>query len=237
MQKLLALGYDFYNNHLLQGQNEDINFYLNEIKSRNAKNVLIVGAGTGRIAIPLSNVSDVDALDIDSSRLDVLTEKKKDIKTYCMDICRQIPNKKYDLIIIPYSTIQLLLTKQKILKALKNCSKVLKQKGILIFDVSESFNAKQSEKKHFIFKDYSSEMNSMVSVFYKSKRYKKYIKIVNYYGIENKNKTISEVEKYMYYNQEKLSKIVNKVLGLDHIQNGYKENFFLHKHLYFCRKR
>ena len=52
-KSLLALMYDFYNLHTLKGQNDDIDYYINQIKKYNAKDVLVIGAGTGRVAIPL----------------------------------------------------------------------------------------------------------------------------------------------------------------------------------------
>ena len=70
-KKMLAYMYDFYNLHTLKGQNDDIKYYKEQIKYYNAKTVLIVGAGTGRVAIPLNDVAKVTALDFDEGRLEV----------------------------------------------------------------------------------------------------------------------------------------------------------------------
>ena len=74
-KKLLAYMYDFYNKHMLHDQNDDIQYYKNQIKHYNSKNILVVGAGTGRVAIPLSNIANVIALDFDAARLEVLKER------------------------------------------------------------------------------------------------------------------------------------------------------------------
>ena len=78
-KSLLALMYDFYNLHTLKGQNDDIDYYINQIKKYNAKDVLVIGAGTGRVAIPLSKYSNVTALDFDKERLNRLKNKEKNI--------------------------------------------------------------------------------------------------------------------------------------------------------------
>ena len=69
---LLALMYDFYNYNTLRGQNDDIPYYIKQIDKYSSKKVLVVGAGTGRVAIPLAKYCDVTALDFDKERLTVL---------------------------------------------------------------------------------------------------------------------------------------------------------------------
>ncbi len=46
--------YDFYNEHTVRDQNKDIQYYINKILEYSAKKILIIGAGTGRVAVPLS---------------------------------------------------------------------------------------------------------------------------------------------------------------------------------------
>ena len=74
-KEILALMYDFYNEHTLKTQNDDIDYYKSIIKDYNLKEVLIVGAGTGRVAIPLSKVANVEALDLDLERLNRIHKK------------------------------------------------------------------------------------------------------------------------------------------------------------------
>lgn len=116
--------YDFYNSHILKGQNDDIIYYLNQIEKYNAKNVLVIGAGTGRVAIPLSKHSVVTALDFDKERLVRLKNKEKNINIICIDFLDYNESKKYDLIIIPYSTLQFDNNKEKLTKFLKNYIKL-----------------------------------------------------------------------------------------------------------------
>lgn len=81
-KKLLAIMYDFYNHHTLRDQNRDIDYYIKQIQKYSAEKVLVVGAGTGRVAIPLSNYTNVTALDFDEERLNVLISKNKNINVF-----------------------------------------------------------------------------------------------------------------------------------------------------------
>ena len=236
-EELLAVGYDFYNEHLLDGQNQDIKYYERQIKEKKPKSLLIVGAGTGRVALPLNNYVNVEALDINSERLDILKNHNPKINCYVMDICKEIPSKKYDMVIFPYNTIQLLGNRKNIKTVLINCNKLLNVSGLLIFDVSESFNTKTNITKKLLFKDYSKTVKSNIFVYCESKRYKKYIKFNTEYYIEKYDTTINEEEKYLYYDEQKLKDLVNEVMILDKIDNGYQKDFFTHKHLFHCKRK
>lgn len=83
-KSLLALMYDFYNSHTLKGQNDDINYYINQIKLYNSKDILIIGAGTGRVAIPLTKYANITALDFDKERLARLKNKEKKLIRYVL---------------------------------------------------------------------------------------------------------------------------------------------------------
>ncbi|MDD3048403.1 MAG: class I SAM-dependent methyltransferase [Bacilli bacterium] len=235
--KMLAYSYDFYNQHMLQNQNLDIDYYKKQIKKYNIKKVLIVGAGTGRIALPLSKITKVDALDLDQSRLNILKEKNNKINTYCIDFTKNIIPKKYDMIIVPYSTFQLFGSYNNIKKGLHNANNLLSLKGILIFDVSESFNNKPNSVYSKLFEDYSKEYNTQIEVYKKSKKYKEYISFVTYFYFAKLKIKVYEKEKYLYYKSEKLMQLISQELIFEKIDNGYGNDSTLHKHIYYCRKR
>lgn len=236
-KKILALMYDFYNEHILRGQNNDINYYIEQIKKYQAKKVLVVGSGTGRVAIPLSKYTFVTALDFDEARLEVLKEKEKNVKTICVNFLNYKTNNKFDLIIIPYSTLQFDNDLNKLNKFFENLYQIMTQNTILIFDVSKSFNTKVEKNREFLFKDYSSKVEDEIEVYYSAKRFDEYIEFLIEYKMCNKNIKVFEHEKYYYYEEEKLLKLINdnnfKLLKIDY---GYGNNEFKHKHLYHCRK-
>lgn len=236
-KSLLALMYDFYNSHTLKGQNDDINYYLNQIEKNNAKEVLVIGAGTGRVAIPLSKHSIVTALDFDKERLARLKKKEKNIDTVCVNFLDYNSQNKYDLIIIPYSTLQFDNTKKKLSKFFKKLYEIMNENTIVIFDVSESFNTKVEKNKDFLFKDYCDEINDEVEVFYSCKRSNDYIEFNVEYRICSKNNSVTECEKYYYYDKNLLLDVIkNSNIEILKIDDGYGKDDFKHKHLYHCRR-
>lgn len=237
-KSLLALMYDFYNSHTLKGQNDDISYYINQIKLYGSKDTLIIGAGTGRVAIPLSKYTNITALDFDKERLALLKNKAKNINTICIDFLDYNNSKKYDLIIIPYSTLQFDNDKKKLTQFFKKLYNVMNKNTIVIFDVSESFNTKIEKTNEFLFKDYCSEINDEVEVFYSSKRFKDYIEFNVEYKICSKNNSVIECEKYYYYDKNLLFDVIkNNNLDILKIDDGYGKDDFKHKHLYHCRRQ
>lgn len=237
-KSLLALMYDFYNLHTLKGQNDDIDYYINQIKKYDVKDVLVIGAGTGRVAIPLSKYANVTALDFDGERLIRLKNKEKDINIVCINFFDYEETIKYDLIIIPYSTLQFDNNKEKLNMFFKKLNRIMNQNSIVIFDVSESFNKKVEKNKEFLFKAYCSEVEDDVEVYYTSKRFKDYIEFYVEYKLCKKDTSVIEYEKYYYYDKEKLFDVIeNNNFEILKIDDGYGKDDFKHKHLYHCRRK
>ncbi len=237
-KNILALMYDFYNLHMLKAQNDDIDYYINQIKKYNAKNVLIIGAGTGRVAIPLSKYTNITALDFDEERLNLLRKKEKNIEVVCVNFFDYEDQKKYDLIIVPYSTLQFDNNKEKLNIFFNKLNEIMKKNTLVIFDVSESFNTKNDRNKDFLFKDYCSEVEDEVEVYYTAKKFKDYIEFYIEYKLCTKNVSVIEHEKYYYYDRKLLFNVIEtnnfEILKID---DGYGKDDFKHKHLYHCRKK
>jgi len=127
--------YDFFQ----YGVEGDVKFYLDYFKNFKGK-ILEIGAGTGRITIPLIKQGlDVTALDIAPKMLEILREKSKKenvkIKTICADMKNFKSKDKFKAVIITFSTFQHLYSVSDQLKALENIKKHLSSNGLLIFDV------------------------------------------------------------------------------------------------------
>lgn len=237
-KKLLALMYDFYNLHMLKGQNDDIDYYIKQIKEYNAKDVLVIGAGTGRVAIPLSNYVNITALDLDEERLRRLKKKEKNINVVCVNFLDYQEVKKYDLIIIPYSTLQFYNNKENLLAFFKNLNRIMNKNSIVIFDVSESFNQKAEKNKELLFKDYCKEVDDDIEVYYTSKHFKGGIEFWIEYRLCNKNISAFENEKYYYYDKQLFMDVINNTnFELLKINHGYGKESLKHKHLYHCRRK
>lgn len=234
-KRILALMYDFYNKHILRDQNKDIDYYIDQINKYNAKNILIVGAGTGRVAVPLSKYANIFALDFDSERLEILKTKDEKINTFCCDFKNFNLSKKFDLIIFPYSTIQFGGDKNKINILLKKLNNVMSERTICIFDISESFNNKIEKLNEFLFTDFCNEVQDQVEVYYSSKKYEDYIEFFIEYKLINTKKSVIENEKYLYYDQQLFEKaLTQNKLKILKIDDGYGNGILKHKHLYHC---
>jgi len=127
--------YDYFQ-HGVKG---DVNFYLNYFKNFKGK-ILEIGAGTGRITIPLLKKGlDVTALDISSRMLAILKEKAKkerlSPKLVLADMRTFHLKQKFEAIIVTFRAFQHLYSVDDQLKALKCFKKHLKPNGILIFDI------------------------------------------------------------------------------------------------------
>ena len=235
---MLAILYDFYNENTLRDQNLDINYYLNHIKLYDSKNILVVGAGTGRVAIPLSKIAKVDALDFNNERLKILAQKEPNIDLIHTDFLEFNASKEYDLIIVPYSTLQFDNNIEKLNNFFKKLHAIMNEKTIVIFDVSENFNYKPPKDNELLFKKYSDILHDYVEVYYSAKRFEEYIEFFINYKLCNNNTTLLENERYYYYNKELLANLINdndlKILKID---DGYAEGKLENKHLYHCRRR
>lgn len=232
--EILAYCYDYYNDHVLRDQNDDIAYYKTVLKSEQPRKVLVVGAGTGRVAIPLSQLADVEALDMDEYRLKRLHEAKN-IKCHCMDFCEMRPNETYDLIIIPYSTIQCVSDMKKVEEFIINARACLSKDGMLIFDVSSSFNTKKPVNKQFLFEDYATEISSKIICILNSVRHSDRMSFETEFAIDRLGYSVFENETYLYHNEEQFTECAKKHFDKVQIQNGYGNDVMLHKHLYHCR--
>lgn len=127
--------YDYFQ----KGVAGDIEFYLDYFKNFKGK-ILEVGAGTGRITIPLLRRGlNVTALDVAPRMLRILKEKSKKqklpVKTVCADMRKFKLRDKFNAIIITFRAFQHMYSVDDQLNALKSIKEHLKPDSILIFDV------------------------------------------------------------------------------------------------------
>ena len=114
---------------------EDILFYQNNIPL--ASTILELGCGTGRISNSLSRTARmVIGLDLSHDMLRQASSNSNTAVHYvCMDMCRIAFTQKFDSIIIPYNTSNLLLTESKIISCFNQIHELLSEDGTLLFQV------------------------------------------------------------------------------------------------------
>ena len=201
-------------------------------------NTLVVGAGTGRVAIPISKYTNVDALDFDNERLLRLKQKSENIEIVNKNFLEFNPEyNKYDLIIFPYSTIQFSGEFDLFEKMLKKAYDISKDNTIIIFDASESFNTKPNIDKKMLFKDYCKELSDDIIVYYSSTQHIDNVEFMIEYHLVNRNYSVYEYEKYLHFNKKRIAEFIDmNDMELLKIENGYGKAGFEHKHIYYLRK-
>jgi ubiquinone/menaquinone biosynthesis C-methylase UbiE len=115
---------------------DDLTFYQERIKVPGT--VLELGCGTGRLCRQLAVTgADITAIDLSLSMLHQakLKAMPTNISYICMDMTELALSRQFDTVIIPYHTLNLLVTADKIKKCLEQIRTVLKQEGRLLLQL------------------------------------------------------------------------------------------------------
>ncbi|MFI9081871.1 class I SAM-dependent methyltransferase [Streptomyces sioyaensis] len=142
-----ALLYDWHNGHRLRRQQADISYWLK--RTEHDDRLLVLGAGTGRVAAPLASHRrrSVVAVDASLARLRRMP-RLPGLTPVCGDM-RQLPLRgRFDAAVMPYSTFQLLLTARDRHYALSEAGRVLAPGGTLHIDVSGNFDTRTAADWH-----------------------------------------------------------------------------------------
>ena len=185
-----AFLYDWHNGIKLRRQNKDIEFWDSYLEKLRPNEVLVIGAGTGRIAIPLNKKFNVEALDISAGRLNRLKHKSKEVLTICSDISEYVSEKKYDCVIVPYSTFQCIYPTEKILNMLHSIHNLLIKGGYLLIDLSTHFNEDIDEDWVTVAEGYSLEIDAYIKELQRTIRHPQYIELDKMFQISDKEENI-----------------------------------------------
>lgn len=125
---------EFYTIEMTQ-HTEDIQFYLKH--SAKGEQILELGCGTGRIARALSNDHrTLLGLDLSFSMLQQLSQTPHNpLACVCMDMTTMAFRKKFDRILIPHNTLNLLRDNQLISRCLQQSAALLKPAGSLLLQL------------------------------------------------------------------------------------------------------
>ncbi|MBA3008340.1 MAG: class I SAM-dependent methyltransferase [Proteobacteria bacterium] len=116
--------------------NDDLTFYQERIKVPGT--VLEIGCGTGRLCRQLAATgADITAIDLSLSMLHLAKLKAgpTNISYVCMDMTELALSRQFDTVIIPYHTLNLLVTADRIKKCLQQIRTVFKQDGKLLLQL------------------------------------------------------------------------------------------------------
>lgn len=104
--------------------------------NKNVKTVLELGCGTGSNMLHFSKDTDLTGIDISGKMLKIAKKKLPWCKFYRQDIRTFSFNKKYDLIICLYDTLNHVLLFSDWKRIFENVNKHLNNKGLFIFDIN-----------------------------------------------------------------------------------------------------
>jgi len=131
--------YDFY----VGGKLDDLSFYL-EYAQKTGGPLLEIGAGSGRLTIPLARAGfALVAVDISASMLDLLRAKlaretedvRERVEVLVADLCRLGLGRRFGLIFLPFYTFNYMLTAASQAAALKALRAHLPPGGRLLLEV------------------------------------------------------------------------------------------------------
>ena len=137
---------------------EDISMYINLLKGE--KSILELGAGTGRITIPLAKQGHfIDAVDLSSDMLEKLKSKienneylREHIIPILGNMCSYISNKKYDTILIPLTSFNYLLSDIEQEQCLMSVKNNLIENGFAIIELlSQNTFLDANQSNDFVF--------------------------------------------------------------------------------------
>ena len=156
-----ALYTSFYDLEM-DGFIDDLKFYKKHLLLKN-NSILELGCGTGRLSRALSQCGhSVVGVDLSYSMLQGARQKEKQQTSasphyLCMDMSQLALSRRFDTIIIPFNTINL-LTPEQVAQTLKLCRNHLKDKGQLLAQIfipdDHLIQMGNSNKKQFQFKVY-----------------------------------------------------------------------------------
>lgn len=152
---------DVYNSY--EADNEEIALYLDEAVNC-GQDILELCCGNGRITVPLArNNFNVTGVDCSEDMLALLEEKKnslpfnvrKRIKILNQDVFSTNLEEKFDMVILPATTICILFDDaQKTMQLFKNVANMLKGHGKFLFDIRDYDNVeKKSAPMSVAFED------------------------------------------------------------------------------------
>lgn len=142
--------------HLNTASNEEINFYVDELLNA-GDSVLELCCGNGRLTLPLLKRGFLlDGIDISQDMLALLDREKvklpkqlqRNLRIFAGDIFSFQPDKTYDAVILPATTISILLDFAEFPKLLNKLYSWLNRDGKFIFDYCAEYPAMPSQASY-----------------------------------------------------------------------------------------
>jgi len=127
---------DFYDKCSTEKFDYDIYF---ELAETYGKNILELGCGNGRVAIPLLERGfKVTGVDLSNDMLNIFKRRTANLENkpivICEDMCNFVSEGKYDIVILAHTTLCLLSSNEEREKLFNNVYRNLREGGIFVFN-------------------------------------------------------------------------------------------------------
>jgi SAM-dependent methyltransferase len=235
--EILALMYDWHNGVQLRAQNADVDYFRHWIQKYKIHHLLVVGAGTGRIAQPLAGlVEHLVALDMNPFRLArINVHTYQNIQLEVADICRYEPESPFDLVLVPYSTLQLISDGARLQLAIEHLRDATKPDGIVLVDISTSFGNRPEHPWIQVLEAYCDELGETISEWEEATRGGGSFNIRCCYRLRSLDSEVivGETERWFAHDERSLTMLLEasglKVSRCDH---GYGPNMSTHRRIF-----
>ncbi|MCX4681292.1 methyltransferase domain-containing protein [Streptomyces sp. NBC_01433] len=232
-----ALLYDWHNDHRLNRQRRDVSYWLDLISPN--ERVLVLGAGTGRVAGPLANRSrrQVTAVDLSEERL-ARMPRSSGLFPVCGDMRRLPLRGHHDAAVMPYSTLQLLLSAEDRQRALEETARVLAPGGHVYIDVSQNFETRAERDWHLCVAELCAETGDV-----RVEEWERNCLMFDHVVIEKVFRSGSEIltqvsERWVYHHVLDLEGALERAgFDLVRIDRGYGDELSPHRLIYHGRRR
>jgi hypothetical protein len=225
----LALLYDWHNGLRLQRQSADVAFWMRI--TENTCNVAIMGAGTGRIAVPLALAGrQVVALDLDLARLKRIPSTAG-LHPVSANFLKAPLAPIFDYIIFPYSALQLVPIRS-VKSALRSSLSALSPSGTIWIDVSESFRTRPAHNWRCVLEGDCPDRGVLIQEWQRCQHYKDHLQL----GVrfETRGEIVAEsIERWYYHDGHAFAAAFEEAgLVVQEVRCGYDAEGGSHRRIY-----
>lgn len=228
--RLLAVLYDWHNRLCLKAQNADLDYLTSWVRSYSGTCILVGGCGTGRVAAAMCNAGfQVTGVDIDPHRLSRAALSHPSLKVSLADLRDFRSSSKFDVTILPYSTVQLVppgQPLQDLARSIAACTS-----GHVIVDVSDHFAQKHSHGWRVILDAQCPELEAQVVESQKAELHEDHYKVLMRFSVNDNQ--IEVTERWYFHPDTYLRSIfADAGLYLHLLERGYGDDQTAHRRIY-----
>jgi ubiquinone/menaquinone biosynthesis C-methylase UbiE len=231
-----AVLYDWHNGHVLRNQARDVAYWCEELP---AGTVLVVGAGTGRVAAGLVMPQRrVVGLDLNLTRVRHARQRSDGLVEYLAGDARCLPvGRVFDAVLFPYSTIHLLVPSDVEL-VMREATRVLVPGGVLCLDMSLGFRDKPERAWHQVIDGTVPEFGQRVIEWQRHRRTPGVFSVDWAFGFATERCMATKTEEWHAYDVADLGNaLAGQGFGPPWVATGYGADTDGHRRLVTVEKR